>query len=92
DDTGFLKDIQPEGDSPTWKKNFEKKKSSTDRKKEQNESLEIAYESCTIDGSVTLDALAEFMGVTEKTVRNRIKNHGGFWVTDGEVGRKPDKK
>ncbi|TFJ92182.1 DNA primase [Lentibacillus salicampi] len=91
DDTGILKDIQPENEQPAWKKNFSKKKSSAEKKKEQNESLEMAYESCTIDGAVTLDSLSEFMGVTPKTVRNRIKNHGGFWITDGEVGRKPDK-
>ncbi|NBJ71029.1 MULTISPECIES: AAA family ATPase [Clostridia] len=91
DEVGVLKDIQPENEQPTWKKNFQKKKSSAEKKKEQNESLEIAYESCTIDGTVTLDSLSEFMGVTPKTVRNRIKNHGGFWITNGEVGRKPDK-
>ncbi|RDW21021.1 DNA primase [Oceanobacillus arenosus] len=92
DDIGILKDIDPEGDSPPWKKNFTKKKSPEDRKQEQKESLEMAYESCTIDEVVTLDALADFMGVTEKTVRNRIKSHGGFWINNGEVGRIPDKK
>lgn len=91
DDTGILKDIQPESEQPSWKKNFPKKKSQSERKKEQNESLELAYESCTIDGKVTLESLSEFMGVTPKTVRNRIRNHGGFWVTNGEAGRKPDK-
>lgn len=91
DDTGILKDIQPEAEQPAWKKNFQKKKSPADKKKEQNESLETAYGACSIDGNVTLDSLSEFMGVTPKTVRNRIKNHGGFWITDGEVGRKPDK-
>ncbi|WP_277679243.1 AAA family ATPase, partial [Gracilibacillus dipsosauri] len=91
DEIGILKDVEPEGEQPTWKKNFPKKKSPSEKKKEQNEALEIAYESCTIEGTVTVESLAEFMGVTEKTVRNRIKNHGGYWVTNGEVGRKPDK-
>lgn len=91
DDTGILKDIEPDSEQPAWKKNFQKKKSPADKKKEQNESLETAYGACSIDGNVTLDSLSEFMGVTPKTVRNRIKNHGGFWITDGEVGRKPDK-
>lgn len=92
DDVGILKDIDPEGDAPPWKKNFTKKKSPEDRKQEQKEALEMAYESCTIEDVVTLDSIAEFMGVTEKTVRNRIKNHGGFWINNGEVGRIPDKK
>ncbi|WP_117161327.1 AAA family ATPase [Paraliobacillus sp. X-1268] len=90
DNAGILKDIQPDSEQPAWKKNFPKKKSSNERKKEQNESLEVAYESCTIEGNVTLESLSEFMGVTPKTVRNRIRNHGGYWVTNGEVGRKPD--
>jgi hypothetical protein len=94
DDTGFLKDIQPEGDTPPWKKNFEKnkRKSPAEIKKEQNESLETAYEACSIDDKVTLDALAEYMGITDRTVRNRIKGHGGFWIVNGEVGIIPDKE
>ncbi|MGN7409950.1 AAA family ATPase [Sporosarcina sp. SAFN-010] len=88
DETGGLKDIEPEGEGPAWKKNFDKKKSNKDRKEEQKEALETAYEACSIDENVTVDALAEFMGVTDKTVRNRIKTHGGFWVDDGQVGRK----
>jgi len=91
DDVGVLKDIQPEGDEPSWKKNFTKKKNPDEKKKEQKESLEIAYESCMIDGNVTLDSLSEFMGVTSKTVRNRVNNHGGFQITNGEIERKNDK-
>jgi hypothetical protein len=88
DDTGFLKDIQPEGDTPPWKKNFTKKKSPVDRKKEQLEALEVAYEACGIDEKVTIKALTEYMGISDKSVRRRIKEHGSFWVDDGEVGRK----
>ena len=48
----------------------------------------MAYGACSIDGKVTLGALSEYMGVTEKTVRNRLKEHGGFWIDDGVVGKK----
>lgn len=93
DDTGFLKDIQPEGDGPAWKKNFEKKKKSpSDIKKEQNESLELAFEACSIEDTITLEGIAEYLGVTERTVRNRIKNHGGYRIVNGEVEKKPNKK
>ncbi|QHZ52181.1 Regulatory protein RepA [Paenibacillus larvae subsp. larvae] len=88
DDVGSLKDIEPEGEAPAWKKNFTKKKSPEAKKKEQKESLETAYEACSIDEKITLKAIAEYMGVTEKTARNRIKEHGGFWIEDGEVGKK----
>src|SRR5690625_1945607 len=92
DDVGSLKDVEPEGESPPWKKNFTKKKSPEDRKKEQNEALEMAYEACSIDDVVTLESMAEFMGVTDRTVRNRINNHKGFWIKDGDVGRIPAKE
>lgn len=90
DDTGILKDIQPESEQPPWKKkqSNKKKKSPKERKQEQNESLETAFEACSIDEVVTLESLAEFMGVTDRTVRNRIKDHGGFEIENGEVTRK----
>ena len=37
---------------------------------------------------VAVSELAQYLGVTEKTVRNRLKEHGGFWVDGGQVGRK----
>lgn len=88
DQSGVLQDVQPDGDQVSWKRNFKKKKTPEDRKKEKKESVEMAYGACSIDGKVTLVALSEYMGVTEKTVRNRLKEHGGFWIDDGVVGKK----
>lgn len=89
DKTDVLKDIQPDdGIRAGWQKNFSKKKTEKERKDERKESLETAFDACTIDGKVTLSGIAEYMGVTEKTVRNRIKEHGGFWIDDNEVGKK----
>ena len=92
DENGALGDIQPDDgfnskNSP-WHKNFRKKKSDSDRKKERNDSIETAFEACGIDGDVTLKSLSEYMGVTEKTVRSRLKEHGGFWIDEGNVGKK----
>lgn len=87
DGNGVLADITLE-DVPSWKKNFPQKKSSKERKSERKTSVETAFEACGIEGNVTLAALAEYMGVTEKTVRNRLKEHGGFWIDEGNVGRK----
>ena len=47
-----------------------------------------AFEACGIGEKVTVNDLAEDMGVSEKTVRNRLKEHGGFWIDGGEVGLK----
>ena len=95
DNIGVLKDIAVDDGMPTWKKNFAKKKTDAERKTERKNSLETAFEACGIDDKVTVKAMAEYMGVTEKTVRNRLKEHGGFWIDEvksveirGNVGGK----
>lgn len=88
DNIGVLKDIAVDDGMPTWKKNFAKKKTDAERKNERKNSLETAFEACGIDDKVTVKAMAEYMGVTEKTVRNRLKEHGGFWIDEGQVGKK----
>lgn len=91
DYSGVLGDIQPDADAPSWKRNFSKKKSPEEAKKERKESLETQYESLKSfneDGKVSIKDLAEGMGTTEKTIRNRIKEHGGFWIDEGYVGKK----
>ena len=88
DNIGVLKDIAVDDGMPTWKKNFSKKKTDAERKNERKNSLETAFEACGIDDKVTVKSMAEYMGVTEKTVRNRLKEHGGFWIDEGQVGKK----
>ena len=88
DNIGVLKDIAVDDGMSTWKKNFAKKKTDAERKNERKNSLETAFEACEIDDKVTVNAMAEYMGVTEKTVRNRLKEHGGFWIDEGQVGKK----
>lgn len=88
DNIGVLKDIAVDDGMPMWKKNFSKKKTDAERKTERKNSLETAFEACGIDDKVTVKSMAEYMGVTEKTVRNRLKEHGGFWIDEGQVGKK----
>lgn len=88
DNIGVLKDIAVDDGMSTWKKNFAKKKTDAERKNERKNSLETAFEACGIDDKVTVKAMAEYMGVTEKTVRNRLKEHGGFWIDEGQIGKK----
>src|SRR5699024_5374750 len=93
DDTGVLKDVEPEGETPPWQKDKKgKKKTAKERREEQNIALETAYEACSIDEVVTLENLAEYMGVTDRTVRNRLQKHKGFEIENGEVIRIKDKK
>lgn len=88
DNIGVLKDIAVDDGMPTWKKNFAKKKTDAERKNERKNSLETAFEACGIDDKVTVKSMAEYMGVSEKTVRRRLKEHGGFWIDEGQIGKK----
>lgn len=92
DDIGVLKDAAVDGElnskNSPYKKNFEKKRSPEERKKEADVALETAFSGVSENGKTTLKDLAEYMGVTEKTVRNRIKSHGGFWLDNSECGFK----
>jgi len=79
DDTGILKDIEPEGNLPPWKNAMNKRKDPDKKKQERIEALEMAFEALD-DGKnpVTVYDLAEYMGVNDRTVWRRIKEHGGF--------------
>ncbi len=88
DSIGVLKDIQLEAEKAPWQKAIGKRKTPADKKKERKQSIETAFEACGINEIVTVEDLAEYMAVTEKTVRNRLKEHGGFMVEEGNVRKK----
>lgn len=92
DMSGTLVDVEAESESSprgySYKRNFTRKKSPKERAKEREQSVETAFAACKMSGKVTVSALSEYMGVTEKTVRNRLKEHGGYWIDEGTVGEK----
>lgn len=91
DESGALGDIQPDAEKPQYQKNFSKKKTPEEAKKQRKESLETNYESLLSfneGGKVTVKSLCEAMGKSEDTIRRYVKEHGGFWIDDGEVGKK----
>ncbi len=85
DEVGSLGDIQPEADKPQYKKNFEKKKSPEEREQKRNSSLENAMQNANWGEEVTIEKLAEYMGVSEKTVRRHIKESKKYTVEKGLV-------
>ena len=92
DDTGVLSDIdsssQMNSKNSNYKKNFGNKKSAEERKNERKESLEVAFSAVQENGQATIEDLAFYMGVTDKTVRNYLKEHNNFWVDNSNVGLK----
>lgn len=92
DESGALGDIEPEAQASPWKRNFKKKKTPQDSKKERKLSIEKAFEAAAFGEQPTIKSMAEYMGVTEKTVKNHLKEHGGFLlVNGGSVIRKTEK-
>ena len=88
DQTGALSDILLDDAAPPWKKALASRKPKEQKSKERKKSIMTAFEACEINEKVTISDLAEYLGVTEKTVRNRLKEHGGFLINDSEVKKK----
>lgn len=89
DDAKILKDVDAEGDKPAWRKNFKRKKSPADGKKERGIAVENAYEASGFGGAPTIKSMSEYLNVTEKTVKNHLQEHGGFTIDNrGMVTKK----
>ena len=81
-----MNDIQPETEKPPWKKGAEKnKKSAADRKAERQKAVEEAIENGNFGEAPTLKEVAEFLGISERTARDRVNEHGGYSVRDGKI-------
>lgn len=89
-DGGLLEDLQPDSDFRTLgakgasRRWGDKAKQSKDRKAE----LDTAFEACMMDGEVTVYSLGEYMDLKPRTVKNRLKEDGRFWIDGEKVGRK----
>ncbi len=88
DTSEVLKNCEADGAAGGWQKNFSKKKSNEERSKERKESIETAFSGVQENNKCSIAELAEYLAVTEKTVRTRLKEHGGFWIDDSECGLK----
>ena len=89
-DSGLLEDLQPDSDFRTLgakgasRRWGDKAKQSKDKKAE----LDTAFEACMMDGEVTVYSLGEYMDLKPRTVKNRLKEDGRFWIDGEKVGRK----
>jgi RecA-family ATPase len=88
DEAGILQDQEADGDKAPWQRAMEKRKPKEAKKKDRNVALENAFNFCTTEDQVTVQDLANYMGIKERTVRDRIREHGGFVINNGVVTRK----
>ena len=92
DESGALKDIQPEAEKPPWQRGAEKiKKNSQNRKADRRKALEEAIEGSNFGEAPTVKDVAEYLGISERTARGWIKEHGGYTCENGEVSKKKRK-
>lgn len=86
DTVGVLGDIQPETEKPPWQRGSEKiKKNTQNRKADRKKALEEAIESSNLGEAPTVKDVAEYLGISERTARDRIKEHGGYTYEGGEI-------
>jgi hypothetical protein len=88
DEIGVLNTADAEGETPPWKKAMGARKPKEKKEKDRKVSLENAIDSCNFGEAPTIQTLSESMGIAERTVRARIKEHGGFEVTQNIVTKK----
>lgn len=93
DESGVLNDIQPDDERAPWQRgSANNKKNAQNRKEDRKKALQEAIEGCNFGEIPTVKDVAEYLGISERTVRDRIKEHGGYVIKDGEVHKKNKKK
>lgn len=89
DAVGILGDIQPEAEQPPWRKGAARnKKNAGNRKEDRKKALEEAIESSSFEAAPSAEEVANYLGVSERTVRDRVKEHGGYVIEDGRICEK----
>ncbi len=90
DTAGSLQDIQTDDERPPWKRGADKnKKNAKDRKQDRAKALEEAIKGSNFGESPAVSDVATYLGISERTVRDRIREHGGYSIEDGII--KPEK-
>lgn len=87
DNDNLLKDVEAEGEKPPWKKAIEKRKPKEVKEKDRKIALENAIEACSINSEITVRDLTDYLGISEKTARRRLKEHGGFTIYEGVISK-----
>jgi regulatory protein RepA len=85
DADGTLVKADAESEKAPWQKAIEKRRSPEKKAEERKESTEKAIEVCGFDGDVTVVALEEYLGISKNSVKNRIKEHGGYEIDNGLI-------
>ncbi|MBQ2948342.1 MAG: AAA family ATPase [Clostridia bacterium] len=85
---GQLRDVKVESSTP-WGGNKEREKTPEERKQERKVEFDMAFDACTVNGDVTVKAVAEYLSCGEKTIRGRVKEFSdAYSVSNSIISRK----
>lgn len=90
DTKNILEKVLPDGEKPAWQKAMDSRKDPEEKKEERKKELEQAFKVLSVDGTVTITELSDYLGVTNRTIWNRLKEHKGF-ETEKIEGKKESK-
>lgn len=90
DDIGVLQDLQLDSDLAPYQRGAKRGgegKKRTEKTKNADKRAELlnTFDACNIDGKVTIKDMAEYLGVEEKTIRNRIKRSNDFTIENAII-------
>ncbi len=88
DAVGVLKDCDAHGEEPPWQRAGRAAKAkSGSRKRDRQKKLDDAFGVLQADGDVTISGLAEYLDVSDRTARDRVKEAG--WTIDNGIVLQP---
>lgn len=90
DNSGVLQDITLEN-KPAWKNNFDKKKSKDEKQKDRQKSFDTAYSALDDGSPVTISGMAEYLGVSDKTIKRRVEEFKKHYKIEDNYVLKNDK-
>ena len=89
DKVGILKDINPDIEKPAWQKGLDSnRKNAKDRKADRKRALEEALASSNFGDEPSVNDVADYLGISARTARDRINEHGGYVIDEGIVKKK----
>ncbi len=88
DTVGVLKDCEVEDIAPIGKRISARRRPMKTAARSARRALKQLSAVCRRTAKCRISELAEYIGKSEKTVGRYLKEHGGFWIEEGECGLK----
>ena len=93
DKVGVLKDLQTDVELSSWQRGAKRGAATRQRSEkaktaDKNAELLNTFNACNVNGEVTVTEVAEYIGCTPETIRNRIKHSKELCIKDSKIYRK----